>query len=43
MLYAIAALDQAYEAGKIEASQYHERRADLLDQLAANWGTVDAG
>jgi mono/diheme cytochrome c family protein len=41
MLYAVAALDQAYEAGKVETSQYHERRADLLDQLAANWVPAD--
>ncbi len=41
LLYAVVALDNAYEAGKVEPAQYHERRADLLEQLADSWVAPD--
>lgn len=37
LLYAVVALDEAYEAGNVEPSQYQEQRAELMNDLAANW------
>ena len=41
-LYAVVALDEAYEAGNVEHAQYQERRAELLSQLAANWAAPES-
>ena len=37
LLYALAALDEAYDAGNLQESNYHEQRAELMNQLAAIW------
>lgn len=38
LLYALVSLDETYEAGSLEEAAYQERRAQLIDQLAAIWG-----
>ncbi len=42
LLNAIASLDEAYEAGNLEESVYHDRREESIRQLAALWPTSKA-
>jgi mono/diheme cytochrome c family protein len=41
LLYELVNLDETYEAGKLEEAVYQERRTQLLQQLAAVWGTTE--
>ncbi len=38
LLRAIADLDEAYEAGHVEAATYQAQRVELKRRLAALWG-----
>ena len=42
LLYELVSLDESYEAGKVDEAMYQERRAQLLQQLAAVWGTAES-
>ncbi|MFN2136724.1 MAG: hypothetical protein ACK2UK_12270, partial [Candidatus Promineifilaceae bacterium] len=37
LLNAVAALDDAYEAGNVDEATYDQRRTKLLNELAARW------
>jgi mono/diheme cytochrome c family protein len=41
LLYELVALDESYEAGKLEEAAYQERRGQLLQHLAAVWGNTE--
>jgi len=41
LLYELVNLDESYEAGKVDEAIYQEQRAQLLQQLAALWGTAE--
>lgn len=41
LLYAVAGLDEAYDAGNLEESVYQERRVELMKQLAAVWDSAE--
>jgi cytochrome c len=40
LLYALASLDETFEAGNLEEAVYQERRAKLVEQLAVIWDTA---
>ncbi len=41
LLQAVANLDDAYEAGAIEETQYHRQREKLMNELADTWPQMD--
>ncbi len=41
LLYAVAGLDETFETGNLDESVYRERRAELMNQLAAVWGSSE--